>query len=99
MLLIVGTVRVPQGSLPKARMAMEKMITASRAEAGCIEYSYSEDILEAGLIHVKESWHDRMALDLHFASDHIVVWRSTWKSLGITDRNLVLYEVGEPQSI
>jgi quinol monooxygenase YgiN len=40
---------------------------------------------------------DRASLDKHFASGHIADWRSTWPTLGITDRNLVLYEVDAPQ--
>lgn len=99
MLLIAGTVRLPPDKLIEARPAMERMISASRAEPGCIEYSYAQDVLEAGLIHVKEIWRDRPALDEHFRSAHIAHWRSSWAALGIADRNLVLYEVGEAQPI
>ena len=38
MLLIMGTVRLPEGGLDRARAAMEKMVTASRAESGCFTY-------------------------------------------------------------
>lgn len=99
MLLIVGTVRMPPSRLSDAKLAMEAMIGASRSEQGCIEYSYAEDVLVPGLIHVKEIWVGRAALEDHFASAHIAVWRSTWPALGITDRNLVLYEIGDPQPI
>lgn len=77
---------------------MARMIAASRAEDGCDEYSYAQDVLDAGLIHVKERWRDRAALERHFASAHIAEWRATWSELGITDRDLVLYEVGTPQA-
>ncbi|MDF5726558.1 MAG: putative quinol monooxygenase [Rhizonema sp. PD38] len=97
MLLIIGTIRLPPNRLSDAISAMEVMITTSRAEPGCIEYSYAEDVLVHGLIHIKEAWTSQAALDDHFASAHIAVWRSTWQSLGITDRNLVLYEVGDPK--
>jgi quinol monooxygenase YgiN len=98
-ILIVGTVRLPAGSLDKARSAMRAMITASRAENGCIEYSYSEDALESGLVHVKEIWENRQALRSHFQSDHIRSWRSTWGELQLSDRKLVLYEVANPEAI
>jgi len=97
MLLIIGTVRLPPDKLSEARHVMAGMILASRAEDGCIEYAYAEDVLEPGLVHVKEVWRDQTALDQHFASDHIAVWRSTWPTFGIKDRNLRLYEVGEPR--
>jgi quinol monooxygenase YgiN len=76
---------------------MKSMVLASRAEPGCVEYSYAEDVLDPGLIHVKEVWIDQSALDLHFASDHIAAWRSAWPVLGVTDRNLRAYEVGAPR--
>ena len=99
MLLIIGTVRLPAGRLDAARPAMASMIEASRAEPGCLEYSYAQDVLDPGLIHVKERWKDRMALAEHFKSAHIAGWRASWSSLGIGERNLSLYEVGESQPI
>ncbi len=97
MLLIVGTVRLPPENLDRAREAMQHMILASRMEDGCVDYGYAADILEPGLIHVKEMWRDRASLDQHFASAHIAEWRAAWPELGISDRNLVVYEVGEAQ--
>ena len=99
MLLIIGTVRLPLAKLAEAKPVMERMISASRAEPGCIEYSYAQDVLDAGLIHVKEVWRDRAALDAHFASLHIASWRASWPTLGIADRNLLLHEIGEPEPI
>ena len=78
--------------MPTARDAMERMITASRAEEGCLAYSYAEDILEPGLIHVAERWKDETALKRHWKSEHLVQWRATWATLGFRDRNLQLYE-------
>jgi len=99
MLLIVGTIRLPVGLLDAARPSMASMVEASRAEIGCLEYSYAENVLDLGLIHVKERWRDRVALDEHFKSAHIAIWRDNWPSLGIGERNLYLYEVGEPMPI
>jgi quinol monooxygenase YgiN len=99
MLLIVGTVKLPEGRLDAARPIMASMIEASRAEAGCQEYSYAEDVLDPCLIHVKERWTDRQALDQHFKSAHIADWRAQWPSLGIGERKLLMYEVGEPRPI
>lgn len=92
MLLIVGTVRLPPEKLEEARPAMERMICASRAEPGCLAYSYSLDVLDPGLVHVSEAWRDRASLNEHFRSPHIAAWRSSWADLGIGDRRLTLYE-------
>lgn len=93
MLLILGTIRLPPESLGRARTAMERMILASRAEDGCLAYSYSEDVLDQGLIRVEELWRDQSSLDEHWTSPHISEWRDQWPSLGITERKLLRYEV------
>jgi quinol monooxygenase YgiN len=98
MLLIIGTVRLPAHNLESARPIMKRMADASRAETGCFEYGYAEDVFDPGLIHVKEMWADQNALDRHFAADHLTEWRDAWPKLGIRDRNLRVYEVGEPRS-
>lgn len=97
MLLIVGTVRLPAENMEAARPVMKRMADASRAEEGCVEYTYAEDVFDPGLIHVKELWVDQLALDRHFATEHLVQWRKVWPSLGIGQRNLRVYEVGEPR--
>ncbi len=99
MLLITGTIRLPTARLADARPAMLAMIAASRAEAGCMAYAYAEDVADAGLIRIHELWADRDALAAHFQSAHIAVWRAQWPVLGITDRNLRLYEVGDGEAI
>ena len=98
MLLIVGTVRLPAHNLDAARPIMQRMAEASRAEEGCAEYSYAEDLFDPGLIHVKEMWVDQAALDCHFATAHLAQWRAAWPALGIGERDLRVYDVGEPRS-
>lgn len=99
MLLIVGSVRLPAENLDVARPIMRRMVDATRAEEGCVEYAYAEDVFEPGLIHIKELWTDRASLDGHLASKHIAEWRVAGSELGIRDRNLNLYEVSEPRPI
>jgi quinol monooxygenase YgiN len=103
MLLIVGTVRLPPERIEQARPVMARMISASRADDGCREYAYAEDVVERGLIQVKELWRDQAALDRHFASEHNAAWRAawraTWSDLGIMDRHLAVYDVGDPRNI
>ncbi|MGP7796121.1 putative quinol monooxygenase [Sphingomonas sp. CLY1604] len=94
MLLIAGTVRLPADRLAAARPAMRTMVEASCAEDGCLAYSYAEDVLEPGLIHVAERWRDRAALDRHLAAPHLATWRAGWADLGIHDRALTLFETG-----
>lgn len=98
MIIIEGTVRVPPERIEAARPAMEAMIRASRAEAGCLDYAYSMDVLDPGLVRITERWESREALAAHFGTPHMAAWRAEFAGLGITDRSLRLYEA-EPEPI
>lgn len=98
MIIVEGTVRIDPDKIESAHRAMQKMIVASRAEPGCIDYAYSIDVLDAGLIRVNERWTDRAALKAHFAMPHMAEWRASWTELNIRDRSLRLYEA-EPEDL
>ena len=99
MLLIIGTIRLPASMMAAARPVMARMIAASRAEIGCLDYSYAEDIRDPGLIRVTELWRDQAALDRHFAAEHLLEWRPEWSRLQISDRDLRVYDVTEPRPV
>jgi quinol monooxygenase YgiN len=90
---IAGTFRVPPQNLAAFKPHMEKMLAASRAEDGCLVYSYAEDVAEPGLIRVFEAWRDQAALDVHIKAPHMAEWRAAWPAAGAGERNLKLYEV------
>lgn len=78
---------------------MAAMVAASRAEAGCLHYSYGEDVLEPGLIHVTEHWASREALAEHGIADLIKAWRAAWPELGIGERDLTLFDADKGAAI
>jgi quinol monooxygenase YgiN len=93
MIIIAGTVRIDAGKIDATRVEMKKMLDASRAEEGCIEYSYAIDVLDPSLVHVFEIWRDRAAIDGHFKTTHMAAWRQSFAELGIFDRKLKIYDV------
>lgn len=93
MIIVAGSVRVEPAKREAARATMEKTITASRAEDGCIDYAYSVDVLDPGLVRVWEVWRDRETLQRHFQMPHLAEWRAAWPTFGITDRKLAIYDV------
>lgn len=94
MIVVEGTFRVPD--IAAALPSMMAMIVASRAEAGCIAYSYAMDILDPTLVHVSERWETREALAAHLETEHIREWRAGWLKLRIGERSLRMYEA-EPE--
>ncbi len=92
-IIIAGTVRVPAQNADALRPHMARQLAASRAEDGCITYSYGFDVEDPGLIRVFEVWRDQAAVDAHFKAPHMATWRAAGAELGVSDRNLSLYEV------
>jgi len=78
---------------------MARVIEATRAEPGCLAYSYAEDTLEPGLIRVTELWQSRAQLTAHFAAPHMARWVEERAALGLTDRQIAAYELGECEAL
>lgn len=95
MILILGKVKLAPDQLDGARAAMERMVAASRAEDGCIAYSYAQDVLDPETIHVIEKWRDRDAVAFHFATPHMAEWRGVMGELGLSGRDLKIHEADE----
>ena len=98
-LFIAGTVRVPAENLERFKPHMLAMLTASRAEDGCLEYSYAVDVAEPGLVRIFEAWRDQAALDAHFQTPHMATWRSHWPEFQVSDRRLTLYEIAAERAL
>ena len=98
-LIIAGTVQVPPENLEQFKPHMQAMLTASRAEDGCLEYSYAVDVAEPGLVRIFEAWRDQAALDAHFQTPHMTIWRSRWPEFGVSDRRLTLYEIAAGRAL
>ena len=95
MILVLGTAKLAPDKLESARPAMRTMVEASRAEPGCIAYGYAQDVLDAETIHVVEKWRDREALEAHFATPHMAEWRGVMGALGLSGRDLRIFESDE----
>ena len=97
--VIAGTFRVPPENLAAFKPHMQKMLAASRAEDGCLVYSYAEDVAQPGLIRVFEAWRDQACLDAHIQAPHMAEWRAAWPAAGAGERDLKLYEVAAERAL
>ena len=93
MLILAGNVRLAPGTRAEAQASLEAMVEASRAEPGCIAYSFGFDVLDERLLHVFEIFEDEAALDAHRASPHMAEWRAAQSQLGIGGRDMSEYLV------
>lgn len=66
---------------------------ASRAEPGCLEYTYALDTEGPCRMRILERWESWQALDEHFTRPHMIPWRAALASAGIAERVLQAHEV------
>lgn len=99
MLVVAGEFRLPPERLEEARPMMLRVVEATRAEAGCLAYSYAEDLLDPGLIRVSEAWESRAHLADHFAASHMQRWIEERAALGLTGRDITLYSVAASEKV
>ena len=97
--ILAGTVRFPPERMDQARERMTEMMLLSRAEDGCIEYVYSEDLIEPGLVHVFEVWRDEEALHGHHTAPHFLAWRASRDEVGMRDRRMKRFEVAGSREV
>ena len=99
MVIVAGVLVLRPGTLDDLRPHMLRMIAASRAEQGCMSYSYAVDLADASVIRVHEEWESRSHLDAHFETEHLKAWRRRLAEVGIVSRDIRAWDAGSPVSI
>ncbi len=100
MIIVEGHVRLSNpddfGPLQTAAAAQ---IEASKAETGCLDYSYAIDLLDPSLMRVLERWESWDALEAHFKMPHMNIWREALKDVSFSERVIRAHEVAETRSV
>ena len=95
MIVVIGQFRMPAAAMEAARPLMATVMTATRAEPGCIEYNYAEDVLDPGLIRVSEVWETRAQLGAHMKTAHMAAWGDERTALGLSGRCIKVFEADD----
>jgi len=99
MLILAGTIRVGTGKREASRAPVLEMVTATRAEPGCLEYSFAFDLVDDHLLRIFEVFVDEAALAAHRASPHMARWRAAMPELGISGRDMSEYQISASRKI
>lgn len=94
MIIVEGYVRMANaGDFETVRAAAEAQIAASRAEDGCIDYTYAIDVSDPTIMRVTERWKNWDALKAHFEMPHMETWRAALSHVNLQERSLRAHEV------
>jgi len=73
---------------------LREMEAATRAEAGCHDYSFCQEISDPNRMRVVELWESMEALSLHFATPHMATFNAALASRPPRSMTLKVHELG-----
>ena len=94
MLIVLADARFDPAQTSEIIAIARPMIEASRAEAGCAGYDYAFDMLEPGLMRVREWWRDEQALRDHFATPHMAAFLKALRTLKPASVTIKCHKLG-----
>ena len=94
MLIVLADARFDPAQTSEIIAIARPMIEASRGEAGCAGYDYAFDMLEPGLMRVREWWRDEQALRDHFATPHMAAFLKALRTLKPASVTIKCHELG-----
>ena len=98
MIQINGTITLAPGTVagnPEAVEAIKTMVAASRAEDGCLTYTFAQDLTDPDTLVVYERWRDQEALAAHGASAHMAAFQKVMAANPPVGRDLRIYTTDE----
>jgi len=76
MIIVSVTIEVEPGAIEELKGAMSAVETATRAEAGCEDYTFSLELNDPGKVRVTERWANKEALVAHFGAAHMAEFQA-----------------------
>lgn len=98
MIQINGTIQLAPGTIadnPDTVEAIKAMVAASRAEDGCLTYTFAQDLSDPDSIIIYERWESQEALAAHGKSAHMAEFQKVMAANPPVGRDLRIYETDE----
>ena len=71
MLVVIATLAGQPERRSDIATALAKAAAASRGDAGCLSYTFTQDLENPDTFISVETWEDKASLDAHFTQPHI----------------------------
>lgn len=95
MIIVTGRIVASEDDIAAMREAIAAMEAASRAEAGCHDYTFSVELSEPTVLRVTECWESVDALRAHFDTPHMAGFQAAMAAHPPQSVDLRFYEANE----
>jgi len=92
MLVVIATLTVKVDKKAELFALAQELISATRAEQGCISYMLLDNPYDGTACVFLEEWADKQALERHFTTPHIHEWRQKSAELLAGKTDIKLYQ-------
>ncbi|MBO9410646.1 MULTISPECIES: putative quinol monooxygenase [unclassified Ruegeria] len=99
MLVVTGTVEVTPEGVERAAKAAQEMVAETVKEQGCNVYEFSQVLGHSNRFRVYEEWESQAALEAHFATPHMEVFRAVLGEVGVISNDICRIVGGEKQPL
>lgn len=95
MIVVTAIVESSEADIAALKGAIAAMEQASRAEAGCVDYTFSVELNRPGTLRVTERWESIEALRRHFAEPHMAEFQKALSARTVKSVTAHFYEAKE----
>ena len=95
MIIVLGQIEFQAEDFESAKALAASLVEETMKEDGCIKYAFAEDLSRPACFQLSECWRDAAALDVHFLTPHIKIYREGLMRLKVLSRVVKKYEATE----
>ncbi len=94
-ILVTGIIDLDPAKRDDAIAAVAKVMDATRAEDGCVTYTFSADVSDPGRFWLQEQWRDQASIDAHMNQPHLAELMAAMGELGVTSAEITTWNATE----
>ena len=94
MIIVLAEVESSREAIDSLRDALVSMQAASRAEAGCHDYTFCQEVADPNRLRIVELWESMDALKLHFGMPHMATFRQALAGAPPKSMSVKVHELG-----
>jgi quinol monooxygenase YgiN len=95
MIVVIVEIQSSAESIAALTEAILEMQKATRAEAGCRDYTFCVALEDPGKLRVNECWEDETALKRHLGAPHMAAFSEAMAAARPLDTRIACYEAQE----